>query len=120
MKQELKAAIKHYIEEKDRQGDIVIRIAPSGDWKTGEVHYNWEHLSKGRDCGQWDDATEEGAEELVRAYLLIRLTKELGYPLDKSITVEEAYSIGHPSRKGAWLDVRGCSSCGSELGTPHG
>ncbi|MEH1915311.1 type I restriction enzyme HsdR N-terminal domain-containing protein [Nostoc sp.] len=67
--------------------------------------YNWQNLGKGRDCGLWDDASENGAEELVRAYLLVRLTKELGYPLDKSITLEKPYSIGHQSRKAAYLDI---------------
>jgi type I restriction enzyme M protein len=106
MQLELKKAIARYIEQEDPNGDVVVRVSPSRDWRTGEVHYNWQHLSKGRDCGLWDDESEAGAEELVRAYLLVRLTKELGYPLDKSIAVEEFYSMGHPSRKEARLDIR--------------
>jgi type I restriction enzyme M protein len=102
----LKRAIVEYIRRKDPNGDVVASITPSNDWMTGNVQYNFEHLGKGRDCGYWDDTYYTGAEELVRAYLLVRLVKDLRYPLDKSIILEEPYSIGHPSHKEARLDIR--------------
>lgn len=107
MQLELKKAIATYIKEKDPGSDVVVNIDHSHDWKTGTVQYNWDHIGKLRDCGLWNDASDEGAEELVRAYLLVRLCKDLDYPLDKSIHVEESYSIGHSShKKEARLDVR--------------
>jgi type I restriction enzyme M protein len=102
----LKQAISNYIKEHDPKGDVVSSFSVEKDWSAGEVKYNWDHLGKIRECGKWSDDVTGGAEELVRAYLLVRLATELAYPLNKSMILEEPYSIGHPSKKDARLDVK--------------
>jgi len=43
-------------------------------------------------------------EAYIRTYLILRLTKELDYPCE-AIELEKKYSIGHPSKKEARLDI---------------
>jgi type I restriction enzyme M protein len=43
-------------------------------------------------------------EAYIRAYFVLRLIKELEYPCE-AIELEKKYSIGHPSRKEARLDI---------------
>jgi len=43
-------------------------------------------------------------EAYIRTYLVLRLTKELDYPCE-AIELEKKYSIGHPSKKEARLDI---------------
>ena len=47
---------------------------------------------------KWEDET------YVRAYLVVKLIKELNYPCN-AIELEKPYSIGHPSKKEARLDI---------------
>lgn len=102
----LKRAIIKYIQESDLNNDVVVSMTMTSDGTAGEIKYNWDHIGKTRECGKWSDDVAGGAEELVRAFLLVRLVKELSYPLDRSLILEEAYSIGHPTQKNARLDVR--------------
>jgi type I restriction enzyme M protein len=43
-------------------------------------------------------------EAYIRIYIVLRLIRELGYPCEV-IELEKNYSIGHPSKKEARLDI---------------
>ncbi len=43
-------------------------------------------------------------EAYIRTYLVLRLIKELDYPCE-AIELEKKYSIGHPSKREAHLDI---------------
>jgi type I restriction enzyme M protein len=96
---EQKKAILHYIKTNDPENEVVKSIVPSHDFLCGKIEYNGQALVLHRQVSLLSD------EEYVRAYLLVRLTKTLGYASKKAIEVEKAYSIGRPSRKSARVDL---------------
>jgi type I restriction enzyme M protein len=56
------------------------------------------------DCIKQHQKQKFEDEAYIRIYLVLRLIKELGY-LCKVIELEKKYSIGHPSKKEARLDI---------------
>ena len=100
MDQNHKKAIIEYINKFDPEKDVVKNISPSPDYSGGEIEYNGKNLKL------WREISTLGDEEYVRAYLLVRLTKELGYAFDKPvIELEKSYSIGRPNDKSARIDL---------------
>lgn len=100
MNKDQKVAILDYVQRMDPHGDVVKSISPTKDFSGGEIKYNASNLLLHRDISLLGD------EEWVRAFLLVRLVKELGYnSKDKIIELEKTYSIGRPSRKSARVDI---------------
>jgi len=100
MNKDQKKAILDYIKNMDPQGDVVESISPTRDFSGGKIKYNESNLHLHRDISSLGD------EEWVRAFLIVRLVKELGYnSKEKIIELEKTYSIGRPSRKSARVDI---------------
>lgn len=100
MNKEQKEAIVSYISKMDPKGDVVQSITPAKDFSGGKIKYNESSLLLHREI------TSLGDEEYVRAFLLVRLVKELGFnSTEKIIELEKTYSIGRPSKKSARVDV---------------
>ncbi|WP_051321290.1 N-6 DNA methylase [Chrysiogenes arsenatis] len=100
MNKDQKKAILDYIQHMDPKGDVVESISPKKDFSGGKIKYNESSLLVHRDISSLGD------EEWVRAFLLVRLVKELGYnSKEKIIELEKTYSIGRPSRKSARVDI---------------
>lgn len=101
MKSILKKMIVEYIHKNDRNGDIVKQISPNADYSGGKIEYNKDNLVLHREV----TSLSGDGEEYVRAYLAVKLVKELNYPLKKCTEFEKEYSIGHPSTKKARVDI---------------
>lgn len=100
MNRDQKKAILDYIQRMDPKGDVVESISPDKEFSGGKIKYNESNLLVHRDISSLGD------EEWVRAFLLVRLVKELGYNhKEKIIEIEKTYSIGRPSRKSARVDI---------------
>jgi type I restriction enzyme M protein len=99
MNKEQKTAILEYIKLHDPAGQVIRLIKPSNDLNSGSIQYNSNTIVLHREVSLLTD------EEYVRAYLVVRLVKELGYSTAKSIELEKTYSIGRPSKKSARVDV---------------
>lgn len=91
-----KQAIVSYVRRLDPAGDVIREISP----EDSTIHYNPSAVHCHRAISVLND------EEYIRAFLLVRLVKELGYPSGPEfIELERRYSIGRPSRKGARVDI---------------
>jgi len=93
-----KKKIINYIKRLDKEGEIVLKISPNKDFDGGKIQYNKSKLILHREISQLND------EEYVRAYLLLRLVKELKYPLDR-IELEKEYEAGRPKTIKPRIDV---------------
>ncbi|BCM93269.1 putative type I restriction enzymeP M protein [Abditibacteriota bacterium] len=94
-----KKSLLTIIKRLDPDGDVVT-LQPDTHFRLGTVEYN---LYKG--LVLHETITRLTDEEWVRAYLVVRLVKELRYPAN-SIELETTYSIGHDSVKKAQIDVK--------------
>ena len=100
MNRNQKKAILDYIKRMDPKGDVVETISPTKDFSGGSVKYNNSNFLLHREISSLGD------EEYVRAFVLVRLVKELGYSSKgKTIELEKTYSIGRPSKKSARVDI---------------
>lgn len=100
MNKDQKKAILNYIQHMDPKGDVVASISPTKDFSSGKIDYNRSNLKVRKGISSLGD------EEWVRAFLLVRLVKELGYnSKEKIIELEHLYSIGRPSQKSARVDI---------------
>lgn len=94
-----KKALTDQIKALDQTGEVVL-VAPGPDFKGGTITYNKESgiiLS--------ESGFRLTDEEYVRAWLVVRLVKSLGYPIDR-IELEHTYTIGRPSPTRAQIDIR--------------
>lgn len=71
MEMALKESIIKYINQKDPYGELVSEINPHDDYSGGKISYNKDNLTLHRNISVLKD------EEYVRAYLVVRLVKEL-------------------------------------------
>jgi len=94
-----KMALLKRIRDLDPHCDVVA-LTPDTTYTGGSVAYN---TASGLTLHQ--SITRLTDEEYVRAHLVVRLIKELGYPAD-SIELEHQYTIGRPSPTRAKIDVR--------------
>lgn len=95
-----KKAIIKYINKFDPEKELVEFIEPNEDYTGGRIKYNESKLCLHRVISVLGD------EEYVRAYLIVRLVKELGYSSnDLIIELEKNYSIGRPNSKKARVDL---------------
>jgi type I restriction enzyme M protein len=95
-----KQAIIKYIEKFDPENEIIESIIPNKDYSGGKIKYNDSTLHLHRDISTLGD------EEYARAYLVVRLVKELGYSSkERIIELEKTYSIGRPNKKSARVDL---------------
>lgn len=94
-----KQAIVQRVRTLDPDGEIVI-LTPNEDYTGGSVTYNPNNgIILGEKISRLTD------EEYVRAYLVVRLVKELRYPIN-CIELEKTYTIGRPSPTKAQIDVK--------------
>jgi len=94
-----KKALATQINAMDAKGEIV-SLASGRDFKGGSINYNKE---SGIILGEGSFRLTD--EEYVRAWLVVRLVKKLGYPADR-IELEHTYTIGRPSPTKAQIDIR--------------
>ncbi len=95
-----KQAIIDYIQTFDPNNELVKSIEPNQDYTSGNIQYNDSKLYLHRNISILSD------EEYVRAYLVVRLVKELGYSSQEQIIeLEKTYSIGRPNKKSARIDM---------------
>ncbi|WP_322007699.1 restriction endonuclease subunit M [Paraburkholderia tropica] len=100
MYKEQKKAIIQYIREKDPKNEVIKSINPNENWNGGVIEYNGDIVHLHREISSLGD------EEYVRAYLVVKLVKELGYVAQgKIVELEKSYSIGRPSKKSARVDL---------------
>jgi type I restriction enzyme M protein len=83
----------------DPHSELVI-LTPSDSYMSGSISYN-------SDSGIifHEKINRLTDEEYVRAYLVVRLLKELHYPTD-CLELEKTYTIGRPSTTKAQIDVK--------------
>ena len=93
-----KKKIINYIKRLDKKGEIVLKISPNKNFDGGKIQYNKSNLILHREISQLND------EEYVRAYLLVRLVKELKYP-SNHIELEKEYEAGRPKTIKPRIDV---------------
>ncbi len=98
MKKEFKEKIVKYIKQKDPKGELVSEIRPSSDYKKGKIVYNKDNIILRRNISQLKD------EEYVRAYLVVKLAKELKYP-PSCIELEKEYEAGRPKTIKPRIDI---------------
>lgn len=95
-----KKLILDYIVKHDPNGVLIKSIEPADDFIGGQIEYNEKSLKLHRKISFLGD------EEYVRAYLIVKLKKELGYGAKEVVfEVEKEYSIGRPSKKSARIDL---------------
>ena len=95
-----KKEIIKYITSMDPGKDVIVSIQPDKEFKNGTIEYNETTLHLHRKITHLCD------EEYVRAYLVTKLVKELGYvSKERIIELEKTYSIGRPSKKSARVDL---------------
>ena len=100
MNKDQKKAIIEYIKELDPTHDVIKSIKPNSGYTGGKIEYNDTTILLHREISQLGD------EEYVRAYLVTKLIKELGYTSEEQIIeFEKTYSIGRPSIKKARIDI---------------
>lgn len=94
-----KRLITERIRALDPMGEIV-SLSPNETYTGGSIAYN---LDSGIVLNEKINRLND--EEYVRAYLVVRLVKELRYPAD-SLELEKPYTIGRPSPTKAQIDVK--------------
>lgn len=96
MQKEDKIMFEQYIRTRDTKNQIVkIEFSPS--YETGKIKYS----DKIRQHRHIEELTDE---ELVRAYLVVKLVKELRYPIE-SLEFEKEWEIGRKGKK-PWARAR--------------
>jgi len=98
MNKEAKEKIVQYIKLKDPRGDLVSEIKPNADYTKGKITYNKGNIILHRNISQLKD------EEYVRAYLVVKLAKELNYP-SSCIELEKEYEAGRPKTIKPRIDI---------------
>ena len=82
------------IKELDPEGDIV-----KVDLSKNTIEYNKEIIKLHREITELTD------EEIVRAFLVLKLIKKLGYTKKHCIELEKEYKMGRDPSKGARVDI---------------
>jgi type I restriction enzyme M protein len=99
----LTAAQKQHIFDRikilDPHGDL-LTLQPNPTHSGGTVTYNTTSAILIH-----ESITRLTDEEYVRAYLVVRLVRELGYPAS-SLELEKTYTIGRPSPTRAQIDIK--------------
>ena len=93
MNQDTKQGIINYINANDTEREIVREISLENE----SISYNTQNLTLHRAISRLTD------EELIRAYLTVRLVSELGYT--GRIEYEKEYTIGRPSSSTGRVDI---------------
>jgi type I restriction enzyme M protein len=94
-----KKILTNRILELDPTGDLVT-LSPNPTNTGGSIRYN-----ESSGLVSYEKIKRLTDEEYVRAYLIVRLVKQLRYPAG-GIELEKKYTIGRPTGKSAQLDVR--------------
>lgn len=94
-----KRAIIERILTLDPEGKIV-SLSPNSAFSGGSIAYN-----KASGITLHENISRLTDEEYVRAYLVVRLIRELRYPAE-ALELEKGYTIGRPTGKSAQLDIR--------------
>jgi len=98
--QQQKQLILDRIRALDPYGTTIVTLTPNATLTGGSiVHDKASGVVLGEDINRLTD------EEYVRAYLVVRLIKELRYPAD-CLELEKTYTIGRPSPTKAQIDIR--------------
>jgi type I restriction enzyme M protein len=84
-----KQKIINYIQLLDPKGELVTKLVPNEDWDGGTIEYNKSKLKLHREISQLND------EEYVRAYLVVKLVRELTYA-SEYVELEKEYEAGRP------------------------
>ena len=82
------------LKELDPKGEIV-KI----DLSKNKIEYN-EDLVK-----LHESVTDLTNEEIVRAYIAVKLIRKLGYSKKDCVELEKRYTIGRPPKEGAKVDI---------------
>lgn len=98
MNKEFKEKIIKYIKQKDPRGELVSEIRANGEYTGGRITYNKDNLVLHRNISELKD------EEYIRAYLVVRLAKELKYP-SSCIELEKEYEAGRPKTIKPRIDI---------------
>jgi len=98
MDRQFKERIIEYIKQKDPAGELVSEIHPTDDYSGGRIVYNKKNLILHRNISKLKD------EEYVRAYLVVKLAKELKYP-SLCIELEKEYEAGRPKTIKPRIDI---------------
>jgi len=98
MNQEDKKKIIEYIKERDQNNELIIEIRPNGDYSGGKITYNTNNIIIHRHISELKD------EEYIRAFLVVKLAKELKYPT-KYIELEKEYEAGRPKTIKPRIDI---------------
>jgi len=93
-----KDKILEYIKQKDPTGALISEVHPNDDYSGGKITYNTSNLVLHRSISQLKD------EEYVRAYLVVRLAKDLKYP-SSCIELEKEYEAGRPKTIKPRIDI---------------
>ncbi|HUU17195.1 MAG TPA: N-6 DNA methylase [Sedimentisphaerales bacterium] len=96
MEKKDKELLEKYIITKDKKCTVV-KIEFSTSYETGKVKYS-DKIKQHRHIEELTD------EELVRAYLVVKLVKELKYPIE-SLELEKEWEIGRKGKK-PWARAR--------------
>jgi type I restriction enzyme M protein len=94
-----KREIFNRIQSLDPSGEIVT-LRPNEGLKGGSISYN-----KKGGITLYEEVSRLTDEEYVRAFLVVRLIKQLKYP-PNCVELEKGYTIGRPTGKSAQLDIR--------------
>lgn len=105
-----KQTLANCILKMDPAGEIVT-LSPNQTFTAGSISYNTKS-----GIGLNEKITKLTDEEYVRAYLVVRLVKQLDYP-SGSLELEKGYTIGRPTGKSAQLDVRVADKRGKKAKT---
>lgn len=98
MNRELKQKILEYIRQKDPKGELITEIRPNTDYSGGKILYNKDNLILHRNISELKE------EEYARAYLVVKLAKELKYP-PPCIELEKEYQAGRPKTIKPRIDI---------------
>lgn len=93
-----KKRIIEYINRKDPQKEIISEIAPNKDFSGGKIAYNKDNLTLHRGISILTN------EEYIRAYLVVKLVRELKY-LSLRIELEKEYEAGRPKTIKPRIDI---------------
>jgi type I restriction enzyme M protein len=108
--QQQKQIIVDRIRTLDPSGEVVT-LTPNANYSGGSIAYNTDNgIVSHEKINRLTD------EEYVRAYLVVRLVRELRYPAD-CLELEKTYTIGRPSATKAQIDVKVWDKRGSKART---
>lgn len=98
MDRDFKERIIRYIKEKDPDGELISEVQPNDDYSGGKIVYNKDSLIVHRNISELKD------EEYARAYLVIKLARELEYQ-PSCIELEKQYEAGRPKTMKPRIDI---------------